>query len=364
MSTETTDSIVIETKIAEYSPTAAGLAELAHRLQGRAYDLTTTKGDKEARADRLECVRLRTSLEAKRKELKAPALERSRLIDDEAKRITAAILDLETPIDEQIKAVEMKKEADRLAKIEAERKRVAWLRERVWGIQQFAASCVGLPSVKIAALLETLQAEVVDDSFAELKDEAEKVKAETLGRVRELHSAALAQEAEAARLAAERIELARLRAEQAERDRVERERLAAEALAQREQLELEQAAARAEQAAARAAQEAADRAAKTARDEADRKAANERAEADRIAREAREAEAIRQESVRAELQRQERAAAAERRRLEDAATAKRERTERAAPALLAALVIAVPYVAQHGTPEDLAQCNAAIADAT
>ncbi len=30
---------------------------------------------------------LRTSLEAKRKELKAPALERSRLIDSEAKRI-------------------------------------------------------------------------------------------------------------------------------------------------------------------------------------------------------------------------------------------------------------------------------------
>ncbi len=74
----------IETKIAEYSPTAAALAKLRQRFSNIAFDLSTTKGDKEARAARLELVRLRTSLEAKRKELKAPALERSRLIDDVA----------------------------------------------------------------------------------------------------------------------------------------------------------------------------------------------------------------------------------------------------------------------------------------
>ena len=96
----------IDTEIAEYSVTTAALAELRQRFGNVAFDLTTTKGDKEARAARLELVRLRTSLEAKRKELKAPALERSRLIDAEAKRITAAIDELEAPIDEQITAVE------------------------------------------------------------------------------------------------------------------------------------------------------------------------------------------------------------------------------------------------------------------
>lgn len=113
----TAEARVIETKIAEYSPTAAALAELRQRFGNIAFDLSTTKGDKDARAARLELVRLRTGLETKRKELKAPALERSRLIDDEAKRITAAILELETPIDEQIKAAEAAKEAERIAKM-------------------------------------------------------------------------------------------------------------------------------------------------------------------------------------------------------------------------------------------------------
>ena len=99
MNTETLDRPAIETSIAEYSPTAAGLADLAHRFKNVVFDVSTTKGDKEARAARLELVRLRTGLEAKRKELKAPALERSRLIDAEAKRITDAILLLEEPID-------------------------------------------------------------------------------------------------------------------------------------------------------------------------------------------------------------------------------------------------------------------------
>jgi len=52
-------------------------------------------------------------------------------------------------------------------------------------------------------------------------------KAAGLARLQELHAAAVAHEAEQARLAAEREELARLRAEQAERDRIAREALEA-----------------------------------------------------------------------------------------------------------------------------------------
>ena len=50
-------------------------------------------------------------------------------------------------------------------------------------------------------------------------------KAAGLARLQELHAAAVAHEAEQARLAAEREELARLRAEQAECDRIAREAL-------------------------------------------------------------------------------------------------------------------------------------------
>lgn len=47
---ETIDRPAIETSIAEYSPTAAGLADLAHRFKNVVFDVSTTKGDKEARA--------------------------------------------------------------------------------------------------------------------------------------------------------------------------------------------------------------------------------------------------------------------------------------------------------------------------
>ena len=117
--------------VAEYTKTALALAELRQRLAGKVYALQTVAGDKEARADRLELVRLRTSLEAKRKELKAPALERSRLIDAEAKRIEGEILALEGPIDAQIRADERRREEERAARAAAEAARVAALRKRI-----------------------------------------------------------------------------------------------------------------------------------------------------------------------------------------------------------------------------------------
>jgi colicin import membrane protein len=312
MEAETTTTPVIETKIVEYSSTAAALAELRQRFGNIAFDLTTTKGDKEARGARLELVRLRTSLEAKRKELKAPALERSRLIDDEAKRITSAILELETPIDQQIQAAEQKKEAERLAKIEAERQRVATLRARIESITSVALRAVGKPAAEVEAKIKLLVGITIGPDYAEFKAEAEAAHADTLAKLRDMHAAALAAEAEAARLAEERAELERLRAEQAERERVERERMATEqariAAEQRAEAERLEALAR-EQRERLAAEEAA---AKAEREAADRAAAAERAEQDRIAREAREAEQRRLDEQAAELRRQQESAEAER----------------------------------------------------
>jgi colicin import membrane protein len=312
---------VIETKIAEYSPTAAALADLRQRFANVAFDVTTTKGNADARAARLELVKLRTSLEAKRKELKAPALERSRLIDDEAKRISSEILALETPIDEQIKADEARREREREARAEAERQRVAAIREQIEQIAAVARRAVGKPAADVEAKIKLVVAIAVDDRFAEFQPEAARVHGETLATLRELLAAAQSQEAEAARLAAERAALERERAEQAERDRIERERMAAEAAAQRAQIEREQAEARARQqaeadrlaaerraeeeraAAARAEQEAREAAARAERERADREAAEARAAADRQAAEARQAEERRIAAERSELAR-------------------------------------------------------------
>ena len=71
------------------------------------------------------CMRLQRELEklpeltqimqcrTKRKEIKAPALVRCKLIDEETKRITSELLALEVPIDEQIKAEEKRLRAER-----------------------------------------------------------------------------------------------------------------------------------------------------------------------------------------------------------------------------------------------------------
>ena len=115
------------TQIQEYSQTEQALAELRQRYEGATFDLSTTAGDKAARAARAEVKGYSVALEAKRKEIKAPALEHCRLIDAEAARITEELLKLEKPIDEQIKADEQRIAAEKAenARIEAERREIA-----------------------------------------------------------------------------------------------------------------------------------------------------------------------------------------------------------------------------------------------
>lgn len=113
------------TAIAEYSKTQAALAQLSELYKGVVFDVTKSAGLTQARKARQEIREYRTSLEAMRVQIKAPALERCRLIDSEAKRITAALLELEQPIDRQIKNEEERKENERLAKERAEAERVA-----------------------------------------------------------------------------------------------------------------------------------------------------------------------------------------------------------------------------------------------
>lgn len=269
----TEDTIIEEppvTAVAEYSPIAAGLAAARARYADVVWDLTTTRGNEEARRARKELVSLRTGLEAKRKEIKAPLLAQAKLVDDEARRITAELLQLEEPIDELIRADERRREEERAAREAAERARVAGIRERIAAI---VAQPVKAARIRSSALLrtaiDTLAAQEVDDSFEEFAGEARAAHAQSLDAMREMLAAIEAQEAEAARLREEREAQERAAAEAAAR------------LAEQERIALE--AQEAEQARARA----------------------ERAEADRIAREAREAEARRLAAERAEFERQQ-----------------------------------------------------------
>lgn len=284
--------------ISEYSPTAAALADLRARMSGVVYDLSTGKGMEIAKKDRAEVRSLRTALEAKRVELKAPALERSRLIDAEAKALTAELLEIEQPIDAQIKAEETRKAAEKAAREEAERKAVAAIRERIDGMRHIAVTASGLPSTGVQSLIDDLRAvEITLEAFGECAGEAVQAKQQTLDRLDLILDQVQEHEAEQARMKAEREELARLRAEQEAREASERSRVAAEQKAAAEKLAAERAAFEKEQEAARAEAKK--------REDSDRA---RRDEEDRLAREARAAEDKRIADARAALEAEQRAA--------------------------------------------------------
>ena len=332
-----------DTAIVEYSITAAALSELRTRLAGVAYDVSTGKGLNIAKQDRAEVRGLRVALEAKRVELKAPALERSRLIDAEAKALTAELAALEKPIDDQIKAEERRKEAEKAEREQLEREAASRVQIAIDHIRSIALTAIGLRSPAIQSLIDNLQSvEITLNAFGDRAGEAAQAKSQALGKLGELHAAALTAEVEAQRLEAERAELARLRAEQETRDKAERERIAAERAEAAKKLADERAEFAKLQAAAKAEQDKRDAEAKAARDTEDRIARESRAAEDkRIAdaralleadqRKAREEQDAKVEAARKITQAAlDDAAAVERKRLDDEATARRVEAQRIA----------------------------------
>lgn len=152
---------------------------------------------------RMELRKMRTTIEAKRKTMKADALEYGKQVDSAAKALIAPIEDAEAHLLEQESIV--KREQERLAR-EAEEKRQAMIRERLLKLQECGAAYLeseiaGLPQGEFDALLaaERADKERRDAEAARLKAEQERIAAE--------------QKAEAERLAKEREELERQRVE-------------------------------------------------------------------------------------------------------------------------------------------------------
>lgn len=225
------------TTVVEFNETALALSDLRGRYKGLVVDVQTPKGLKEAKTFTFELRTLRTTLEKKRKDLKAPIIERGKQLDDEAKRITAEIVALEEPIDVQIKAEEARIENARLAKLEAERVRVESLKAKIQTIRDTPSQMVGKPSNIINGALVRLYETALDEAeFAEYYQEASDARMAAMARVEQLLADQKAHEAEQARIKAEREELERMREEnarlqreaelRAEADRLERERLA------------------------------------------------------------------------------------------------------------------------------------------
>lgn len=276
------------TSIAEYTPTEAALAELRGKYAAVVFDVTTGKGMQEAKAARAELRDYRVALEKKRVEIKAPALDRCRLIDTEAKRITAELCALEDPIDETIKAEEQRKEREKAAREQREREAMEARNRRFDEIRGYPLRAINATCDEIAALIA--EAEAIDGAeFDPQYRDAAKYEAglAVLG-LRAAMDRRRLEDAKAEQLRRDMAELERLRAEQAEEARKRQEAADAE---------------RARQEAAEAEEREREAAARRAEEEA--AAAARKAEEERIA-----AEARRVADERAKLEREKRAAAA------------------------------------------------------
>lgn len=230
--------------LVEYNRTEAALAELAERYSGAKFDLTTTAGDKAARAARLELKTLRTSLEDRRKQFKAPALDFGRQVDAKAAAITAKIEALEKPIDEQIKADEARRAAEKAERERIEAERVAQHEANLSKIRAYVAMARDLPSSRIANGIAVVEAMTFGDEWQEFADRGAEAQRETLEALRALHERANAAEEAAAAAEAQRIEQARIAAEQAveaKRLKDEADTLAAKQKAEEDRLAAERA---------------------------------------------------------------------------------------------------------------------------
>lgn len=301
--TATTKSETTALTVVERAAVALGSSKLQTELVAlakKSADITEIKNAaarEQCHSAMMALATTRTSITKTGKAARDDANAFSKAVIAEEKRL----IDLIEPEESRLRALrdewDEAREAEKRAKAEAEAKRIALIREHIDDIRSIATRMVGCASHAIAVEIADLKAlSITLDRFQELTGEAEAARGETLDKLSSMYRAALdaeleaarikaEQEAEAARLAAEREELARLRAEAAKRDE--------------------------EAAAAHAAEE--------------KRIAAERAEADRIARERLEAE---EAELRAERERQ----AAEAKRLADERAALERQQREAAEA--------------------------------
>ena len=221
----------IENALSEFDKLSAGLSDLAARYPvDLVYDVTTGAGMVEAIAHRAAWREPRLSVERLRKQAKAPVLTLGKDIDARASWLTEQLVIGETPVHEQIKAEEARKEAAKQARINAEFGRIAAIQEAIGEIHLIVQMAAGKGSAAIGAATLEVQAFMMGvEVFQEFLADAKAAQSAALVKLDLMMAAALHVEVEAAKLAAERAELAELRAAQAETKRIAAEAQKAEA---------------------------------------------------------------------------------------------------------------------------------------
>jgi hypothetical protein len=258
-----------------------------------------------------DIVSLRTSLEARRKELKRESLDYGKRVDSVASGFKGRLEAVESKLKEAKAVVDKKKEAEKEAKRLKEQARVDAIQGQIDDIRRMAIVQPGFSSETIQTGIKALEGmDICESLFMEFVDPAAAARRQSVSTLKQHLEHKLAEEnaAEERRIEQERI--AKEQAEEAERVRIEQEKVAAER-AELEKLRAEQAERE------RVAKEKADR---------------EQAERDAKAREEqliREKELAEERAAQEEKLRKEQEAAEEKRRKAEAEDAERRRVEQA-----------------------------------
>lgn len=322
-----------------YQPFKAKLASAIDSVRAIDYDITTTAGMGSAVKCRALFRDMRVAADKERKARKEPIAKIGKLLESGFDQFEERATPLEEMFDADIKAEEGRKEAEKAAKIKAERDRVDAIETRIQAIRNAPLGMAGKSSSEILVAREAvLGMDINEEMFGEqayidkamrARSDAFNILAAAFDAAVKAEAAAVAAEqsrlAEIARIAAEREELAKWRADAVESTRlaqIENERIASEQAAERKRIEVEHSEERRRLVALHAEQEAAaaalaEQAAASLRAE---RAAQERAASDAQAVLAAEAKRLADERQAFEDEKAALSAAAQKPREEDRAT--------------------------------------------
>jgi hypothetical protein len=211
------------TQVVDYNITDAALEALKEKNRNmlKAWDGKDFDVIKEHKK---EALKLRTGIEPMRKEKNADALAWQRAVNAEAARIVKTLEEIEKPLDDILDAEKARIDAEKQAKLEADRKRVQAIQDRIALIKQVPNDCINKPAQVIQNGIDKLNELIANDAFdyEELALEASSAKRESAEKLVAMHTERAALEKQQAEEAAA-IEAKRL-AQIAEDERLAEER--------------------------------------------------------------------------------------------------------------------------------------------
>lgn len=193
----------------EYGITEAALAELAE--QYKEPDASTDEGYEHCKDGCRELTAVRTAIETRRKDLKAPAINWGRDVDKRAKDIVRRVKEIEAPVRAEKERIDEIKQAEARKAAEAEQQRIDDIQDNIAKITATAAE--QHPDDKASDYGQHIrwltELQITKEVFGEFVSEANTARDAALFKLTQWHEQAVKREADDVRRRQEQAELDR-----------------------------------------------------------------------------------------------------------------------------------------------------------